>query len=89
MAEVTEKSLIDSDRWSEFLAGFKELSSDAERFRYFIAALNLRGYYLDIPPNTPKLLVETNFSLTLYVKGLPPITITENPENCFISIKLG
>jgi hypothetical protein len=52
-------------------------------------ALKLRGYYLDIPLNTPKLLVETDFSLTLYVQGLPPITISENPENDRLSIKLG
>jgi hypothetical protein len=52
-------------------------------------ALKLRGYYLDIPHNTPKLLVETDFSLTLYVQGLPPITIYENPENGRLSIKVG
>jgi hypothetical protein len=88
-AEVTEKSLIDSEKWSEFLAGFKARDSDAERFRYIITALHLRGYYLDIPVNTPKLLVETDFSLTLYVQGLPPITISENPENDRLSIKVG
>jgi hypothetical protein len=88
-AEVTEKSLIDSEKWSEFLAGFKASDSDAERFRYVITALQLRGYYLDIPVNTPKLLVETDFSLTLYVQGLPPITISENPENDRLSIKVG
>ena len=87
--EVTEKSLIDSEKWSEFLAGFKALDNDAERFRYVITALHLRGYYLDIPHNTPKLLVETDFSIALYVQGLPPITISENAENGFISIKLG
>jgi hypothetical protein len=89
MAELTEKSLIDSEKWSEFIKGFKSCDSDAERFRYIITALQLRGYYLDIPLNTPKLLVETHFSLTLYVEGLPPITITENPENDYIRIKIG
>jgi len=88
-AEVTEKSLIDSEKWSEFLAGFKVQDSDAKRFRYVITALKLRGHYLDIPLNTPKLLVETDFSLTLYVQGLPPITISENPENDRLSIKIG
>jgi hypothetical protein len=88
-AEVTEKSFIDSEKWSEFLSGFKVLENDAKRFRYVITALKLRGYYLDIPLNTPKLLVETDFSLTLYVQGLPPITISENPENDRLSIKVG
>jgi hypothetical protein len=88
-AEVTEKSLIDSEKWSEFIEGYQAHDSDAERFRYVITALNLRGYYLDIPHNTPKLLVETDFSLTLYVQGLPPITISENPENGRLSIKVG
>jgi hypothetical protein len=88
-AEVTEKSLIDSEKWSEFLAGFKVLDDDAKRFRYVTGALKLRGYYLDIPHNMPKLLVETDFSLTLYVQGLPPITIYENPENGRLSIKVG
>jgi hypothetical protein len=88
-AEVTEKSLIDSEKWSEFIKGFQELDNEAERFRYVVTALKLRGYYLDIPHNTPKLLVETDFSLTLYVQGLPPIIISENPENGRLSIKVG
>jgi hypothetical protein len=88
-AEVKEKSLIDSEKWSEFLSGFKTRDNDDKRFRYVITALKLRGYYLDIPHNTPKLLVETDFSLTLYVQGLPPITISENPENDRLSIKVG
>jgi hypothetical protein len=88
-AEVTEKSLIDSEKWSEFFAGFKACDSDAKRFRYVVAALRLRGYYLDIPHNTPKLLVETDFSIALYVQGLPTVTISENPENDRLSIKIG
>jgi hypothetical protein len=88
-AEVTEKPLIDSEKWSEFIEGFKQCDNDVERFRYLITALHLRGYYLDIPLNTAKLLVETDFSLTLYVQGLPPITISENPENDRLSIKVG
>jgi hypothetical protein len=88
MAELTEKSLIDSEKWSEFLQGFRAYDRDVDRFRYVITALNLRGYYFDIPPNTPKLLVESNSYITLFVKGLPPITIMENFDG-HLSIKIG
>ena len=88
-AEVTEKSLIDSEKWSEFIEGYQAHDDEAGRFRYVLTALKLRGYYLDIPVNTPKLLVETDYSLTLYVQGLPPITISEDVEKDRLSIKVG
>jgi hypothetical protein len=88
-SEVTEKSLIDSEKWSEFIEGYQAHDDEAGRFRYVLTALKLRGYYLDIPVNTPKLLVETDYSLTLYVQGLPPITISEDVEKDRLSIKIG
>jgi hypothetical protein len=88
-SELTEKSLIDSEKWSEFIEGYEAHDDEAGRFRYVLTALKLRGYYLDIPVNTPKLLVETNYSLTLYVQGLPPITISEDVEKDRLSIKIG